>query len=845
MSVSSFPPTDYSKDVSSYKGASENKPLSKYSRGLGVSVSLIDKPNGSVDKMNTTAKNVLKATNQQMTQEASALLDKQFPAEVAEKMKTLYNASRASLEKTARKNKANGTAKLSFVHKGTKYKIEVEKKKDGSMQVRCIGGPLAKGGICSVKKMVGIDIPKNLKQQSEAWAGVYYKPLLEEQNLQNSADQFLQAEGLPKENLPKIAELTKRLVKLSKQIPMAPEALKHMTPKVRKAREKLLKEELAVIDELQGFLPEGKVGDKLRDKLEGITVGGNQLADTKIIRREDIAKGFEIWKMLKEKNIPHLMHYYGVGMKDTAVVGSMAKMYNGDLTKIIKQPPQSDTERLDRLRLMDQIFETVGAMHKNSLIIGDFKPGNILQDGKNIYLADLAGVAKEGDPFVESTPLYSDPQGKIGAPAYHGADLYTLGLIMYELLYGPLDESLTEPGKDILGKLRDANDPVSSVIKQLVQKDIAGRPEAMAVRTIVREEIEQVEARIAEEQAADEGNKEETVPKLMEPSSAAIVTEEEELGSAASESKLPEAASSSEETSGMSEEELETKKEAEMFGDEPVGEGDAGVTVETPVESMREVYGEEGIVTAKNAIVNLFSEVIKNQEILSSKEAKDILVNHADTKAAETLRSLQKEVEGYSEQQIGTSTLLTHPDGTYAVVSEEKIKFKEFMQQAQLHLAENEINKLIYAYKEGKVQWIFGSKFKEIKEEAQRNAYQFLTELQRDLEVELKNKEKRERDFPLGEQSSQKDIPLQSRRDKTQIKEKVDLEKEIVGEEIKKKLIEKAIEKEREEKRRVYEKEKKLDEETTEIRREAWKKDDLKRDTLKESFKKESLEHNE
>jgi rhodanese-related sulfurtransferase len=110
--------------------------------------------------------------------EAAAVIDKQFPAEAAEKIKGTVALAFPLLAKALRKNgNGNQAAKLTFYNEGTKYKIELQRNEDRSLRLICIGGKLASGGVATVLKMAGINIPKNLSQATEGWAGVYYKPL--------------------------------------------------------------------------------------------------------------------------------------------------------------------------------------------------------------------------------------------------------------------------------------------------------------------------------------------------------------------------------------------------------------------------------------------------------------------------------------------------------------------------------------------------------------------------------------------------------------------------------------------------------------------------------------------
>ncbi len=102
----------------------------------------------------------------------------------------------------------------------------------------------------------------------------------------------------------------------------------------------------------------------------------------------------------------------------------------------------------DRLRLFRTVCSTVQYAHQNLVIHRDLKPGNILVTREGLPRLLDFGIAKLLNPDCLDTPLvtrmdwrvmtpeYASPEQVRGQPVTSATDIYSLGVLLYELLTG-------------------------------------------------------------------------------------------------------------------------------------------------------------------------------------------------------------------------------------------------------------------------------------------------------------------------------------------------------------------------------------------------------------------------
>ena len=179
--------------------------------------------------------------------------------------------------------------------------------------------------------------------------------------------------------------------------------------------------------------------------------------------RKDLARRFARERdILADLEHPNIARLYDAGFSDAGLPYLAMEYVHGEpLTA------WCDAHRLslgERLKLFLQVLEAVSYAHGHHVIHRDIKPSNILVTGDGqVRLLDF-GVAKllaEEEDHTQLTqvyggaltPEYASPELIGGGPLEAGADIYALGVVLYELLSGRRPYRI-EPGGSLAGLQR-------------------------------------------------------------------------------------------------------------------------------------------------------------------------------------------------------------------------------------------------------------------------------------------------------------------------------------------------------------------------------------------------------
>ena len=148
-------------------------------------------------------------------------------------------------------------------------------------------------------------------------------------------------------------------------------------------------------------------------------------------------------------NHAHTISVYDFGQSDGLLYIAMEHLRGQTLHEATQASRGLSIER--SLRIMRQVLKSVGEAHHQGVIHRDLKPENIFlsqMEGEVDFVKVLDfGVAKLKQPDEEQqtltqagtvfgTPRYMAPEQSRDVPLDHRVDLYSLGIILYEMLMG-------------------------------------------------------------------------------------------------------------------------------------------------------------------------------------------------------------------------------------------------------------------------------------------------------------------------------------------------------------------------------------------------------------------------
>src|SRR5690349_5223216 len=223
------------------------------------------------------------------------------------------------------------------------------------------------------------------------------------------------------------------------------------------------------------------------DRNVAIKVLPKQLADSKEFSQRFQQEAHIIAKL----EHPHILPVFDYGESDGITYFVMRYLDAGTLKDKLQEGRPLALAETDRL--FTQLADALSYAHSMGVIHRDLKPANVLIDSRgNLFLTDF-GIAKilesastrlTQTDAIMGTPAYISPEQAQALKVDQRSDIYSLGIILYEMVTGRVPFTADTPLAVILKHVSDPLPLPSSIrtditegIEQVILKALAKNPD--------------------------------------------------------------------------------------------------------------------------------------------------------------------------------------------------------------------------------------------------------------------------------------------------------------------------------------------------------------------------------
>ena len=186
---------------------------------------------------------------------------------------------------------------------------------------------------------------------------------------------------------------------------------------------------------------------------------------------------------------PHILPVFDYG-EDRGITYFVMRYFESGTLKNKMEAGQLPFQEIDRIFM--QLADALGYAHARGIVHRDLKPANALVDADgNLFLTDF-GIAKlleSASPrltqtdAIMGTPAYISPEQAQARPVDQRSDIYSLGIILYEMVMGRVPYVADTPLAVILQHVSDplplpstVKPDISPAIEQVILKALAKNP---------------------------------------------------------------------------------------------------------------------------------------------------------------------------------------------------------------------------------------------------------------------------------------------------------------------------------------------------------------------------------
>jgi TonB family protein len=167
-------------------------------------------------------------------------------------------------------------------------------------------------------------------------------------------------------------------------------------------------------------------------------------------------------KVIAKLEHPNIVPIYASGIDEGMPWMGMRLLAGGNMGALLERGRPALPHAVQMLR---DVADALDYAHARGVVHRDIKPTNILRDGSGRVCVGDFGLAQmlEGGPgltrtgTVVGTPHYMAPEQALGNPVDHRCDIYSLGIVAYEVFVGDVPFTGDSP---VAVLLKQVNDPV-------------------------------------------------------------------------------------------------------------------------------------------------------------------------------------------------------------------------------------------------------------------------------------------------------------------------------------------------------------------------------------------------
>ena len=199
-------------------------------------------------------------------------------------------------------------------------------------------------------------------------------------------------------------------------------------------------------------------------------------------------------RTVAQMNHPNIATIYSIEQEGDTLFIAMELVEGESLASVLARGPIPPR---DTVRIVSRVAEALAEAHDKGIVHRDVKPDNIVVAKRTVKVLDF-GIAKQTNPgamdsktltqggMIVGTPYYMSPEQALGRTVDARSDIFSLGVVMYEMLAGkrPFDgESITETmmniimhePTDIAALCPTAPPQIADIIRLALQKKPDGR----------------------------------------------------------------------------------------------------------------------------------------------------------------------------------------------------------------------------------------------------------------------------------------------------------------------------------------------------------------------------------